>query len=85
MCTETRLAYFLDFFPQVLLISVHARMRVQFEGGNNTRAGSILLGSACSLECYNTRSSLLPAMSAAVLADISAVASAAIPPGFTVH
>ena len=42
---------FLDFFPQVLLISVPARMGVQFEGGNKTRAGSISLGSACSLEC----------------------------------
>ena len=28
-----QLPYFLDFFPRVLLISVPARMRVQFEGG----------------------------------------------------
>ena len=43
--------YFLDFFPRVLLISVPARMQVQSKGGNKTRTGSILLGSACSLEC----------------------------------
>ena len=36
--------YFLHFFPQVLLISVPAKMRVQFGGGIN-------IGSACSLEC----------------------------------
>ena len=40
--------YLLHFFPQVLLISVPAKMRVQFEGGNKTRAVSISLGS---LEC----------------------------------
>ena len=41
----------LYFFPRVLLISVPARTRVQFEGGNKTRAGSISLGSAYRLEC----------------------------------
>ena len=35
--------YFLDFFPRVLLISVAARMRVQFEGRSKMRAGSISL------------------------------------------
>ena len=39
--TKKYIPYFLDFFPRVLLISVPARMRVQFEGGNKTRAGSI--------------------------------------------
>ena len=69
-------------------------MQVQFEGGNKMRAGSISLGSACSLECgsagvralcYNTRSSLLPAVSTAVSGEISAVASVATTPDFAVH
>ena len=38
--------YFIDFSPQVLLISVPARTRVQFKGGNKTRACSISLGMA---------------------------------------
>ena len=29
---DTGILYFFDFFPRVLLISVHDRMRVQFEG-----------------------------------------------------
>jgi len=48
---QTSIPYFLDFFLRVLLISVRARTRVQFKGRNKTRAGSISLGSACSLEC----------------------------------
>ena len=48
---STHLLYFLDFFPRVLLISVPAWTRVQFDGGNKTRAESISLGSACRLEC----------------------------------
>ena len=42
---KLRIPYFLNFFPRVLLISVPARMWVQFEGGNKTRVGSISLGS----------------------------------------
>ena len=42
---KLEVSYFLDFFPLVLLISVPARTRVQFEGGNKTRVGSISLGS----------------------------------------
>ena len=34
-------AYFLKFFPRVLLISRCANMRVQFKGGDTTRAGTI--------------------------------------------
>ena len=33
--------YFLDYFPRVLLISDLTYPRVQYEGGNKTRAGSI--------------------------------------------
>ena len=39
--TRRQLLYFLDFFPWVLLISVPARMWVQFKGGNKMRAWSI--------------------------------------------
>ena len=39
--TRIHIPYFLEFFPQVLLISECANMRVQFEGGNNTRVGTI--------------------------------------------
>ena len=72
---ERMVPYFLDFFLRVLLILVLARTWVQFKGG------SISLGSACSLECYsaralcyNMRSSLLLAMSAAVSVKICAAA-----------
>ena len=33
--------YFLEYLPQVLLISMYPRMWVQFEGGNKARVGSI--------------------------------------------
>ena len=36
-----RLPYFLEYFPQVLLISVLIRMLILIEGGNKTRVGSI--------------------------------------------
>ena len=34
--------YFLEFFPKVRLTSECANMRVQFEGGNKTRAGKLI-------------------------------------------
>ena len=38
---KTHIPYFLDQFPQVLLISACAKMRVLNEGGNYSRAGTI--------------------------------------------
>ena len=35
--------YFLEFFPRLILISECASMQVQYEGGNNTRAGIIII------------------------------------------
>ena len=56
---KKHLAYFLDFFPRVLLIAMPTRMWVQFEGGNKTRgqyhstAHAVLSASARAL-CYDT-------------------------------
>ena len=35
----TKVLYFLEYFPWVLLISVYAQMWVQFKGGNKAKAG----------------------------------------------
>ena len=83
--TQLGIPYFLDFFLRVLLISGPARMRVQFEGGNKTRAGSISLGSACSLECLRASALLRYDVLVAANNEISAAASAATLPGFAVH
>ena len=61
------------------------RGRVQFEGGNKTRAGSISLGSACSLECLRASALLRYDVLVAANNEISAAASAATLPGFAVH
>ena len=37
----SELTYFLEYFPQVLLFSDRINPRVQFKGGNNSRAGTI--------------------------------------------
>ena len=60
------------------------RGREKNEGGVNItwqRMPSRVLAYAL----YDTRSSLLPAMRTAVSVETSAAASAATPPGFTVH
>ena len=51
--------YFIDFSPQVLLISVPARTRVQFEGGNKTRACSISHGMAALMCGHYLRAGLI--------------------------
>ena len=54
------------------------------DGVNIARQHMQSSASVCAL-CYDTKSSLLPAMSTAVSAKISTAASAAIPSGFAVH
>ena len=43
ICKLGIIPYFLEFFPQALLISGCANMWVQFEGGKKTRVGTKLV------------------------------------------
>ena len=58
---EIYIPYFLDYFLRVLFISDQTYMRVQYRGGNKTRAGSINFslvwrhsGHKCAIEMHMT-------------------------------
>ena len=57
---EGLVPHFLEFFPRVLLISGCANIRVQFEGQNKTRVGTINIATLPCLHAHCTSSGFCP-------------------------